>query len=384
MPTKVVYFSTVWLLHGWCYLKLLLSLCMVCVHHTSLICLFIQSCKVLVCLAVTCYLHFWQNDQELLHAAAVTQRWNGYWSKSQHRKLTLEKKIPPPLLPGIKPVTFWSQFQWSTTGHWAIPTLILHCYIKCKERRSNLPCFSVSALPPKSEEEVISNGAPGKKLAKGEEEKETKKSSSSSSSPSSKNTDVNEDDEIEYIEKSLPKKQPNVNQFDENTDSFSGEQQTKAYKATNGAVPVSGVSPSPSTGSGSSSSSTKAVSSKQLNSSKDNSAKKGKNYWKEQLPAAANFTNNKDEHISRWVLSTELTGVCWVPVGCVPVLMCGTSCCAAWMLLLLRLVTCLFLPPPPSPCHPQLLCFSHSCLYIGGTKNTCRTLVVYTHFSWWW
>ncbi|XP_070190467.1 macoilin-like isoform X2 [Littorina saxatilis] len=155
------------------------------------------------------------------------------------------------------------------------------------------------ALPPKSEEEVISNGAPGKKLAKGEEEKESKKSSSSSS-PSSKNADVNEDDEIEYIEKSLPKKQPNVNQFDENTDSFSGEQQTKAYKASNGAVPVGGVSPSSSTGSASGSApSTKPVSSKQLNSSKENSAKKGKNYWKEQLPAASSFTNNKDEHISR-------------------------------------------------------------------------------------
>lgn len=202
---------------------------------------------------------------------------------------------------------------------------ILHCSVKnlllhwndvqlwseyAPKPLKNVPSFFflVPALPPKSEEEVISNGAPGKKLPKGEEEKESKKSSSSSSSPSSKNTDVNEDDEIEYIEKSLPKKQPNVNQFDEHTDSFSGEQQTKAYKASNGAVPVGGVSPSPSTGSGSSSassasSSTKAVSSKQLNSSKDNSAKKGKNYWKEQLPAAANFTNNKDEHISRWVSS---------------------------------------------------------------------------------
>jgi len=64
--------------------------------------------------------------------------------------------------------------------------------------------FLFSALPPKSEEEVISNGVPGKKLSKGEEEKENKKPSSS---PSSKNADVNEDDEIEYIEKSLPKKQ---------------------------------------------------------------------------------------------------------------------------------------------------------------------------------
>lgn len=159
------------------------------------------------------------------------------------------------------------------------------------------------ALPLKSDEEVISNGAPGKKLVKGEEEKENKKPSSSSS-PSSKNTDVNEDDEIEFIEKSLPKKQPNVNQFDEDADSFSGEPATKAYKVTNGAVPVSGVSPSPSTGSTSaaasaSASSSKSVSSKQLNSTKDNSTKKGKNYWKEQLPASASFTNNKDEHIIR-------------------------------------------------------------------------------------
>jgi hypothetical protein len=170
-----------------------------------------------------------------------------------------------------------------------------------------------AALPPKSEEEVISNGAPGKKLSKGEEEKDSRKPSSVSS-PSSKNTDVNEDDEIEYIEKSLPKKQPNVNQFDDSLDSFSGEQMTKSFKVTNGAVPV-GVSPSPSSGSAaaaaasaaasaavsSSSASAKQNSSKQLNSSKDNSTKKGKNYWKEQLPAAPSSysSNNKDEHISR-------------------------------------------------------------------------------------
>lgn len=148
-----------------------------------------------------------------------------------------------------------------------------------------------AALPPKPEEDVISNGAAGKKLPKGEEEKDPKKSSASSS-PSSKSTDVNEDDELEYIEKSLPKKQPNVNQFDEISDSFSGDQQVKTYKA-NGVAAVGGVSSPPSAGA------SKSVSSKQLNSSKDNSAKKGKNYWKEQLPAAASFTNNKDEHICR-------------------------------------------------------------------------------------
>ena len=30
------------------------------------------------CLAVTCHLHFWQNDQGLLRATAVTQGWNGH------------------------------------------------------------------------------------------------------------------------------------------------------------------------------------------------------------------------------------------------------------------------------------------------------------------
>ena len=52
--------------------------------------------KVYVCLAVTCHLHFWQNDRDFLHATVVTRGWNGYRNKSQHRKSTLEKKILPP------------------------------------------------------------------------------------------------------------------------------------------------------------------------------------------------------------------------------------------------------------------------------------------------
>ncbi|XP_025097700.1 macoilin-like isoform X2 [Pomacea canaliculata] len=158
------------------------------------------------------------------------------------------------------------------------------------------------ALPSKAEEEVISNGVPGKKLSKAEEEKEGKKSSSAPSSPSSKSTDVNEDDELEYIEKSLPKKQANVNQFDEISDSFSGgEPPTKAFKTTNGvATAVAGVSSAAAMAvAAAAAAGTSKTVSKQLNSSKDNSAKKGKNYWKEQLPPAATFTNNKDEHISR-------------------------------------------------------------------------------------
>ena len=76
-------------------------------------------CRVHACLAVTCHLHFWQNDWDLLHAIAVTQGWNGYWNKSQHRKLTTEKKSVLPLLPGLKPMTFWSQVRYS--NHWAKP-----------------------------------------------------------------------------------------------------------------------------------------------------------------------------------------------------------------------------------------------------------------------
>ena len=60
-------------------------------------CHFIQSHirKVCACLAVTCHLHFWQNDRDLLRATAVTQGWNGYRNKSQHRNVdTVEENSP--------------------------------------------------------------------------------------------------------------------------------------------------------------------------------------------------------------------------------------------------------------------------------------------------
>jgi len=70
-----------------------------CTPYNHAPCHFMQSYmrKVYACLAVTCHLHFWQNDLDLLRATAVTRGWNGYRNKSQHRKLTLEKKILPPL-----------------------------------------------------------------------------------------------------------------------------------------------------------------------------------------------------------------------------------------------------------------------------------------------
>ena len=75
--------------------------------------------KVYACLAVTCHLHFWQNDRDFVRATVVTRGWNGYRNKSQHRKSTLEKKILPPFQQGFEPATFQSRVRCS--NHWAIP-----------------------------------------------------------------------------------------------------------------------------------------------------------------------------------------------------------------------------------------------------------------------
>ena len=51
-----------------------------CTPYNHAPCHFMQSHirKVYARLAVTCHLHFWQNDRDLLRATAVTQGWNGY------------------------------------------------------------------------------------------------------------------------------------------------------------------------------------------------------------------------------------------------------------------------------------------------------------------
>ena len=51
-----------------------------CTPYNHAPCHFMQSHirKVYACLAVTCHLHFWQNDRDLLHATVVTRGWNGY------------------------------------------------------------------------------------------------------------------------------------------------------------------------------------------------------------------------------------------------------------------------------------------------------------------
>ena len=73
-PQKWHTYTTIWLLHGWCRVKLLLLL--FCVHHTTMHqCHFMQNHigRVHECFHVTCHLRFRQNDQDLLCAIAVTQ-----------------------------------------------------------------------------------------------------------------------------------------------------------------------------------------------------------------------------------------------------------------------------------------------------------------------
>ena len=71
--------------HGWCHKKPLPSRRVLCTPYNHAPCHFMQSHirKVYACLRVTCHLHFWQNDRDLLrHIAAVTLGWKGYRSKS--------------------------------------------------------------------------------------------------------------------------------------------------------------------------------------------------------------------------------------------------------------------------------------------------------------
>ena len=118
ISTEVVYLQH-W--HGWCHMKLLPSRCVLCTPYNHVPCYFMQSHirKVHAYLAVTCHLHFWQIHRDLLRATAATWGWNGYRNKSRHRKLTLEKKILPPLLQGSEPATFRSRVRHS--NHWISP-----------------------------------------------------------------------------------------------------------------------------------------------------------------------------------------------------------------------------------------------------------------------
>ena len=108
-------------------MKLLPSQHVLCTPYNQL-CTSLQShvLWVHVCEAVTCHLHFWQNDDHVLCATVVTQGWNGYRNKSQHRKLTMENKSLPLFLPGLEPATFKSLLRCSITELFPLPCL--HCW----------------------------------------------------------------------------------------------------------------------------------------------------------------------------------------------------------------------------------------------------------------
>ena len=68
-----------------------------CTPYNHAPCHFMQSQirKVYACLAtVTCHLHFWQNDRDLLRATAVTRGRNGYRNKRAQKVDTGEENSP--------------------------------------------------------------------------------------------------------------------------------------------------------------------------------------------------------------------------------------------------------------------------------------------------
>ena len=114
-------YSTVWLLHGWCHVKLLSSqrVCSVyTIQPCTMPCHFIQShiCMVHACLAVTRHLHFWQNDRDFLRANAVV--WNGYRNESAQKVDPVEEKLSRRSCRDSKPATCRSRVR--CPNHWAL------------------------------------------------------------------------------------------------------------------------------------------------------------------------------------------------------------------------------------------------------------------------
>ena len=70
---------------------------------------------------------FWSWVWHSTNWAILTLVWHHHLDQSQHRKLTLEKKILPQLLLEIEPRTFWS-WVWHSTS-WAILTLVWHHHL---------------------------------------------------------------------------------------------------------------------------------------------------------------------------------------------------------------------------------------------------------------
>ena len=83
-------------------MKLLPSQRVLCTPYNHALCHFMQSHirKVHACLTATST--FGRSGWGLLRATAVTRGWHEYRNKSQHKRLTLEKKISPAAPAGIR------------------------------------------------------------------------------------------------------------------------------------------------------------------------------------------------------------------------------------------------------------------------------------------
>ena len=58
--------------------------------------------KVYACSALTCQMHFWQNDRDFLRATVVTRGWNGYRNKSYTPKVDPGEESVSRLPAGIR------------------------------------------------------------------------------------------------------------------------------------------------------------------------------------------------------------------------------------------------------------------------------------------
>ena len=140
--------SAVWLLHGWCHVKLLPCWCKVYVHHTAMhqftVSLYskLHICMLHVCLAETCHLHFWQNGWDLLYATAVTRVWNKYRNKRQHREensptVPARTQTPRPFdhksttLPLSHPHSAWYWYPCLFIRPFLTTVNAMHCIFKC-------------------------------------------------------------------------------------------------------------------------------------------------------------------------------------------------------------------------------------------------------------
>ena len=83
------------------------------------------TCSAYVCLAVTCHLHFWQNNWDLLCATVVTQGLTDSEIRVSTEGWPWRRKFSCflPLLLGLERLTFSFSHEFPTLYHWAIPVI---------------------------------------------------------------------------------------------------------------------------------------------------------------------------------------------------------------------------------------------------------------------